>query len=132
MRFGRFAFAALFAWPIAAAAEPALGTWELINPEGQTIVLDLAPCASGTADLCGEVVRAEANGSDASLPMPGDRIISGMTPEGAGRYSDGRIYVATLDRELRASMELSSDGAEMLMEGCMLFVCRELSMSRVD
>ena len=84
-RFGRLALAALFARPIAAAAEPTLGIWELVNPEGQTIVLDLAPCALGTADLCGDVVRATASGSATSLPMSGDRIISGMTPEGAGR-----------------------------------------------
>ena len=29
-------------------------------------------------------------------------------------------------------MELSGDGAEMLMEGCMLFMCRALSMRRID
>jgi uncharacterized protein (DUF2147 family) len=107
----------------------------------------LAPCLeSGEERLCGTIIWAwddtPAGVSD-KRPLVGQRIINGMKrdPEkadkgdrGSGERSSsfaGSIYNPEDGHTYKASMRLKSPNT-LLVEGCVLFVCREQVWRRYD
>jgi len=126
--------AALFFAAVPATAEDGvLGRWAT---PGVNAIVELAPCA-GSATLCGTIrwlwdpldgrgqPRLDAENTDARLrsrPLLGLAILSGLKPAQEGwsgqiyNPEDGQTYRATMRRH-------GADG--LLIEGCVLFVCRK-------
>jgi uncharacterized protein (DUF2147 family) len=120
------------------AQDVPLGRWAT---PGLAAIVELAPCPQAppaTATLCGTIrwlwdaidekgrPRLDVQNADASLrsrPLLGLSILSGLAPVAEGGWSgriynpeDGRTYSATLRR---------SGADTLLIEGCVLFVCRK-------
>jgi hypothetical protein len=106
----------------------------------------LAPCADKTAEksddkLCGNIVWAwddTPTGAADKRPLVGQRIISGMTLEvpakaqqGASPAYRGSIYNPEDSQTYKASLRLKSPNT-LLVEGCVLFICREQVWRRHD
>ena len=110
----------------------------------------LAPCVDKIADksgdkaddkLCGNIVWAwddTPTGAADKRPLVGQRIISGMKLEqgdkaqaGAGPVYRGSIYNPEDSQTYKATMRLKSPN-NLLVEGCVLFICREQVWRRHD
>ena len=122
----------------ARAAEAPLGDW--VTAEGNSHVR-IAPCANDAARLCGRIVwlaeplnpegkpKLDRNNPDVVLqtrPILGLAIVSGMRPDGNGKWSGGEIYDPTVGKSYNSNMKLGAPG-ELVVEGCVLFLCRAQS-----
>ena len=98
----------------------------------------MAPCANDAATLCGWIVwlaeplnpegkpKLDRNNPDAALqtrPIMGLAIVTDMRPAGAGKWSGGEIYDPTVGKSYNSNMKLGQAG-ELVVEGCILFLCR--------
>jgi uncharacterized protein (DUF2147 family) len=101
----------------------------------------LTPCADDKAGLklCGAIVWAwddPPNGATDKRPLMGQRIIWGMLadngqPGGALVRYAGNIYNPEDGQTYKATMRLKSANT-LLVEGCVLFICREQVWRRWD
>ena len=102
----------------------------------------LSPCADKEADkLCGSIVWAwddTPTGAADKRPLVGQRIISGMKLElgdkaqtGVGPVYRGSIYNPEDSQTYKATIRLKSLN-NLLVEGCVLFICREQVWRRHD
>ena len=108
----------------------------------------LAPCEGSTQEkaegrLCGMILWAwddTPTGASDKRPLVGQRIISGMRPEklAEGRASSdrtsvyaGNIYNPEDGQTYKATMRLKGPNT-LLVEGCVLFICREQVWRRFD
>lgn len=100
----------------------------------------LAPCDD---KLCGTIVWAwdeQPSGASDKRPLVGQRIISGMkldaAPAGKGVAEKTAVYFGSIynpedSQTYKATMRLKSPNT-LLVEGCVLFICREQVWRRHD
>ena len=120
--------------PAAEAQDGMLGRWAT---PGVAAIVELAPCP-GAATLCGTIrwlweavdekgrPRLDAQNADASLrsrPMVGLSILSGLAPAAGGGWA-GRIYNPEDGQTYNATVRRTGPDA-LLVEGCVLIVCRK-------
>lgn len=113
----------------AAAAEPALGTWQTApDDNGNFGHIEVAPCETA---LCGTLVRAyDGAGRQIESENVGRRIVWDMRPAGAGSYAGGKVYAPDRDRTYNSRMTL--EGEFLTVEGCVFGICRGSKWKRVD
>lgn len=115
------------------------GTWA--SADGGARV-GIAPCGNG---ICGNIVwlrepidkttgkpKTDKRNPDTarrSRPMLGLQVISGMRPDGEGRYS-GQIYNADDGKTYRSKLTLLSPN-QAKVEGCVLIFCKGETWTRV-
>ncbi len=95
----------------------------------------LAPCDD---KVCGSIVWAwddTPTGASDKRPLVGQRIISGMRlevqPAQAAKSYAGAIYNPEDGQTYKAKMRLKTPNT-LLVEGCVLFICREQVWRRFD
>ncbi len=120
---------------------------------GFAVRVKLAPCEGNAQEkaegrLCGMILWAwddTPSGASDKRPLVGQRIISGMrlekVPDGKGQNdkisSDrigvygGNIYNPEDGQTYKATMRLKGPNT-LLVEGCVLFICREQVWRRFD
>lgn len=103
----------------------------------------LAPCEGHTQEkadgrLCGMILWAwddTPSGASDKRPLVGQRIISGMRPDKTSGDKTsvyaGNIYNPEDGQTYKATMRLKGPNT-LLVEGCVLFICREQVWRRFD
>lgn len=129
----------LMATAVFLAGTPAMssevfGTWRSAeNDEGGYIHVEIGPCQSDAAKVCGKILKAFSKDPDATPPAwLGRNIIEGMVPDGPNTWDDGTIWAPDEDETYSSEMELKSvDRLEV--SGCVLggLVCRGQEWTRV-
>jgi uncharacterized protein (DUF2147 family) len=111
-----------------AIAQDASGLWRTeSNGEGY-LEVRVAPCGSA---MCGVIERARSNaGAVAEFEHVGKRMLWDMTPDGAGKWSGGKIWDPTNDRTFNSRMQVS--GGDLKVSGCVLGICQAQTWSRVQ
>ena len=118
-------------------ASDVLGTWKSqVNDEGNFIHVEMAPCASNAALVCGTIVKAEnvdpAKGDKKrQAELMGKIMINDMAPDGANEWDDGTIWAPDDDETYSSKMELNGDVLEV--SGCVMggLICRGQDWTRV-
>ena len=91
----------------------------------------IEPCGDA---VCGRIVwawdEAPKDIVDKS-PLVGRKVIEGMRAEDAARWSGGRLYNPEDGRDYKGSLHLESP-TRLVVDGCVLFVCKQQVWRRVD
>jgi uncharacterized protein (DUF2147 family) len=116
---------------------PALGQTTLAGVAGEWWTpgfgarVRLEPCGDA---ICGRIVwlwdEAPQGIADRS-PLLGRRVMEQMRAVEAGRWAGGRLYNPEDGRDYAGSMHLRSP-QQLVVEGCVLFVCRTQVWRRAD
>ena len=127
---------ALFA--TSATASDVFGIWKSeVNDTGGFIHVEIGPCASDGAKVCG-IIKDAFNVVPANLDtkrrdeLVGKTIIADMVPDGANEWDDGTIWAPDDDKTYNSNMELS--GSTLEVSGCVLggIICRGQDWTRVQ
>jgi uncharacterized protein (DUF2147 family) len=111
-------------------AEPApelLGEWWT---PGFGARVRIEACADA---VCGRIVWVWDSAPDIAdkSPLLGRKVVDGMRPQAAGRWSGGRLYNPEDGRHYQGSMQLRS-AENLLVEGCVLMLCQKQVWRRVE
>jgi uncharacterized protein (DUF2147 family) len=111
-----------------ALAQDAGGLWETeVSDAGSYLHVTVDPCDDDAGKTCG--IITEAFNTDVK-DLVGKAIITGMAPDGPGKWDDGKIWAPDDDETYSANMAL--EGEVLKIEGCVLFVCRSQDWTRVN
>ncbi len=80
-------------------------------------VLDLKDGPNPKCDKC--------TGGNHGKPIKGLVILWGLRPDGAGRWSSGRVLDPENGKDYKAKLELLDGGRQLGMSGCIAFLCRQ-------
>jgi uncharacterized protein (DUF2147 family) len=135
---------------LAAIATALLASPALADPTGlwltqkQDAKIRVAPCGGA---LCGTIIwlaepidrktgkpQTDVNNVDPSKrgrPIIGVAILTGMTPNGANRWS-GRIYNASDDGKVYNGHMTLTGPSTLKVEGCVAFICQSENWTRTN
>lgn len=134
MRDHAFLATVLLLTPVAAHAQAEAGDW---LTDDKSAIIHVAPCGQ---KLCGRIAKIldpkappnDANNPDPSLrprPLVSVAVLSDFTRAGAG-WDNGRAYDPKAGKSYKSRLAL--DGPNRLaVTGCILFLCRTRSWTRV-
>lgn len=117
--------AVLITLATAAAADPAVGTWQTETKKGSYRYVQISQCG---ADLCGEITKTFTDGSEVKGDFDGKMVLQQMKPNGDGTYN-GKMLRPKKGTLIDGSMKLSGNVLEL--EGCTTLVCRDFSWKRI-
>lgn len=118
--------ASVIAGPV--AAQDPTGTWRTEATERGYLEIQVSPCG---AAMCGTIVRAISTaGETGTYPHIGRQMIWDMQPDGAGKWSGGKIWDPRNDKVYNSKMELG--GSSLRVSGCVFGVCQGQSWQRVN
>ena len=110
--------------PALAHADDVFGTWKSQPGEtGGYITVDIQACGS---KICGTIKEVFGNSNKSAEGKP---IIKNMTAKGGGKYSGGTIWAPDVDKTYKSKMTLK--GNKLEVEGCVAFICRGQTWSRL-
>ena len=126
----------LFANPVF-ANDTAVGRWKTVddatgkaksvveiqrNRDGSLSgrVVELLDTSKGTDPVCDK-----CNGINRNQPIKGMAILWGLKPDGAGKWSGGRVLDPENGKDYKAKLELLEGGRKLGMSGCIAFICRQ-------
>ena len=121
-----------------AFASDVFGVWKsAVNDEGGFIHVEIGPCASDGAKVCG-IIKDAFNVDPAKVDqnrrkeLMGKTIIADMVPDGANEWDDGTLWAPDDDETYNSKMELSGNTLEV--SGCVLggIICRGQDWTRVN
>ncbi len=119
---------ALAMLPFAAAAQEINGTWQTAaSDDGAYLHVEIGPCASDAALVCGTITAAFAGATAENIGKP---IIWDMQQRDANRWRRGQIWAPDDDKTYRSNMTLNGDSLEV--EGCVAVFCRGQVWTRVN
>ena len=91
----------------------------------------IAPCGDV---LCGHIVwlwdETPKDIVDKS-PLVGRKIVEGMRPDSAVRWSGGRLYNPEDGRDYKGSLTMTA-ASSLVVDGCVLFICKSQVWRRAD
>ena len=67
----------------------------------------------------------ECKGANQGKPIKGMLILWGLRPDGAGKWSAGRVLDPENGKDYKAKLELLEGGRKLGMSGCIAFLCRQ-------
>lgn len=120
----------------AASAEGMVGEWAT---PGMSAKVAIAPCADRRDRVCGAITwlwepvdpsgapKSDGENPDAQLrrrPLIGAQILSGFHAASSGRLEGGTIYNPEDGHTYDASLHLQGSDT-LVVEGCVLFICRK-------
>lgn len=90
----------------------------------------IEPCGDS---VCGRIVWLWDESPDIAdkAPLVGRRVIDGMRPQSAGRWNGGRLYNPEDGYHYKGSLTLQT-ATNLLVEGCVLMICRQQVWRRAD
>ena len=112
-----------------ALAKSVYGVWQSQpNAKGAYVHVRVTRCGAGS--LCGTIVKL-VNGAPKHKNAKPRRIFWGMKPDGANRWSGGRIWAPDEDTTYDSKLELK--GNVLKVSGCVLggAICRGQNWRRV-
>jgi len=111
-------------------ADPAHGLWKTApDDNGNFGHVQIQTCTNGK--ICGGLVSTfDRNGQRIDSTNIGRAIVWDMVPSGNGQYADGNVYAPDRDRTYTAKMDLRD--STLGVSGCIAFLCREASWTRVQ
>ena len=80
-------------------------------------ILDLKDGPNPACDKC--------NGNNRGKPIKGLVILWGLSADGAGKWSGGRVMDPENGKDYKARLELLDGGRKLGMSGCIAFLCRQ-------
>ena len=72
----------------------------------------------------------ECKGADQGKPIKGMLILWGLRPDGAGKWSGGRVLDPENGKDYKAKLQLLDGGRKLGMSGCVAFLCRQQAWLR--
>ncbi|HEY9233490.1 MULTISPECIES: DUF2147 domain-containing protein [Phenylobacterium] len=129
--------AVLAASTSAQAADPVEGLWLV---QSGTAKVNVGPCASDKAGMCGQIAWLRNAGvkdtknPDPSLrarPLMGLLMIRDFKQAGPGRWTGGKIYDPNTGRTYGSKMTAKADGT-LKVEGCVAVVCQAQTWRRTN
>ena len=146
MRLAMIAFASVLLL-LAAATEAqspssAVGRWKTIDDATGKAksVVEIYQAKDGR--LAGKVVEIldlkdgpnpacdECKGANQGKPIKGMLILWGLRPDGAGKWSGGRVLDPENGKDYKAKLQLLDGGRKLGMSGCVAFLCRQQAWLR--
>ncbi len=121
--------AALVALPMAAQAGDVTGLWQTDpNDEGKYIQVQISPCASNAAEICGVITQGFGGASQENNGKP---IIWGMRQKSDNYWNRGNVWAPDTDKTYSANLTL--DGDTLSVQGCVAAIfCRSSLWHRVQ
>jgi uncharacterized protein (DUF2147 family) len=112
----------------AAGADPVTGTWKTQpGDDGNYAFVEITTCGT---NICGTMAQAyDAKGKAVDSAADGKPMIWDMKSKGNGTYRGGKIWAPDRDKTYNSRMTLS--GSTLEVEGCVLFICRGQTWTRV-
>lgn len=113
--------AAIALAPVAALADPIVGTWQTIKDDnGNYGNIEVSECGS---KICGVLVQSfDSAGKPFKSSNQGRKLIWDMKNMGGGRYGGGKVYSPDRDKTYNGKLVLSGDSLDV--KGCVLGICR--------
>ncbi len=122
---------------LAAAQQSALGRWKTIDDATgkPKSVVEVYQARDGR--LAGKVVEIldlkdgpdpacdKCTGNNRGKPIKGLVILWGLSADGAGKWSGGRVMDPENGKDYKARLELLDGGRKLGMSGCIAFLCRQ-------
>jgi uncharacterized protein (DUF2147 family) len=116
---------ALLAPPALASGESPTGLWRTEPVKnGAYVDVRIGPCGEA---LCG-VIEAAHNTKKTGLV--GETLISGMVPDGPDRWTSGQIVAPDTEKTYAGSMRLEK--GQLMVEGCLVMICRSQVWTRLN
>ena len=112
----------LWAGTATADSAAAFGAWTAPGPSGALPVI-VGPCGYAPDRLCAQVDPS------AGSAFAGETLVTGMSPDGAGRWVDGQVRPVPGGPVYHGRMALDPRG--LLVEACTALVCRPILWSRI-
>lgn len=72
----------------------------------------------------------ECKGANQGKPIKGMLILWGLRPDGAGKWSGGRVLDPENGKDYKAKLQLLDGGRKLGMSGCVAFLCRQQAWLR--
>lgn len=132
------ALIALLALPmLAQAADSPAGRWKTIDDatgKAKSVVEVYQARDGSYAGRVVEILDAKdgpnpacdkCKGAQHGKPIKGMVILWGLKPEGAGKWSGGRVLDPENGKDYKAKLELQDGGRKLGMSGCIAFLCRQ-------
>ena len=121
-----------------AISSEVLGVWRSETSEdGGYIHVEIAPCETDGAKLCGTIIEAFNEIPENADParraeLLGKVMIRDMTPESANEWANGTIWAPDDDETYRSRMALN--GNILHVSGCVLagLICRGQEWTRIQ
>ena len=91
----------------------------------------IEPCGDA---VCGRIVwlwDVTPTGIADKAPLVGRKVIEGMRMEDPARWSGGRLYNPEDGRDYQGSLHLQTP-TRLVVDGCVLFLCKQQVWRRVD
>lgn len=113
----------------AAAADPAVGTWQTEVDDGSFAYISMAPCGNA---VCGTIARTfENGGTEYQSPNLGKQIVIDMVPTGGGEY-EGQVWRPSNDKIYIGKMTVSGDA--LRLRGCVAggLICASQNWARIN
>ena len=121
----------------AAAQDAPLGRWKTIDDATGKVksVVEIYQAKDGR--LAGKVVEIldlkdgpnpacdKCTGNNRGKPIKGLVILWGLSADGAGKWSGGRVMDPENGKDYKARLELLDGGRKLGMSGCIAFLCRQ-------
>ena len=113
--------AAIALAPVAALADPIVGTWQTIKDDnGNYGNIEVSECGS---KICGVLVQSfDSAGKPFKSSNQGRKLIWDMKNMGGGRYGGGKVYSPDRDKTYNGKLVLSGNSLDV--KGCVLGICR--------
>ncbi len=109
-------------------AKDATGIWRTEPTDQGYVEVELRACGP---TLCGTILRArDLAGQEQAYEHTGKRMIWDMADDGAGRWTNGRIWDPRNGRTFKSRMEL--DGTTLKVSGCVIGICQTQTWRRVQ
>ena len=132
------ALIALLAIPVLAqAADPPTGRWKTIDDATGKAksVVEIYQARDGSyAGRVAEILDTKdgpnpacdkCKGALHGNPIKGMVILWGLKPDGAGKWTGGRVLDPENGKDYKAKLELLDGGRKLGMSGCIAFLCRQ-------
>lgn len=132
------ALIALLAFPLLAqAADSPAGRWKTIDDATGKAKSVVEVYQARDGSYAGRVVEIldtkdgpnpacdKCKGAQHGKPIKGMVILWGLKPDGAGKWSGGRVLDPENGKDYKAKLELQDGGRKLGMSGCIAFLCRQ-------
>ena len=133
-----FTLIALLTVPaLAQAADPPAGRWTTIDDATGKAksVVEIYQARDGSyAGRVAEILDTKdgpnpacdkCKGALHGNPIKGMVILWGLKPDGAGKWTGGRVLDPENGKDYKAKLELLEGGRKLGMSGCIAFLCRQ-------
>ena len=112
----------------AAAADPALGTWQTQPDDGAYAHINMTPCG---AAVCGTIARTFNASGEYQSPNLGKQIVINMQPDGSGKYA-GKVWRPSNNKVYIGKMTVS--GNALKLSGCVAggLICSKQTWNRIQ